>query len=198
MSRQNKVNPDHYTVAGRLSPDDLARERQKQNPQRTGARRGRTAKPIAPWMANDATKVDGDSQTAGARAETSEQPADKGSSGTLEGVERRPDRGERNAPKKTGTSGTPRTSKAPRAVRSAARAASTQRAVTAGARKASNRGSQNVTSKKGSARGPARSKTTAGTGTPAKRAAKPGTPKRGVEKRVLARVAKNAGTRANK
>ena len=31
MSRKNKVNPDHYKVAGRLSPDDLARERMKQN-----------------------------------------------------------------------------------------------------------------------------------------------------------------------
>ena len=34
MSRQNKVNPDHYTIAGRLTPDDLARERQRQR--RTG------------------------------------------------------------------------------------------------------------------------------------------------------------------
>ena len=31
MSRKNKVNPDHYKVAGRLSPDDLARERMKQS-----------------------------------------------------------------------------------------------------------------------------------------------------------------------
>jgi hypothetical protein len=30
MSRKNKVNPDHYKVAGRLTPDDLARERQVQ------------------------------------------------------------------------------------------------------------------------------------------------------------------------
>jgi hypothetical protein len=30
MSRINKVNPDHYKVAGRLSADDLARERSKQ------------------------------------------------------------------------------------------------------------------------------------------------------------------------
>ena len=30
MSRKNKVNPDHYKVAGRLAPDDLARERIKQ------------------------------------------------------------------------------------------------------------------------------------------------------------------------
>lgn len=30
MSRQNKVNPSQYHVAGRLTPDDLARERVKQ------------------------------------------------------------------------------------------------------------------------------------------------------------------------
>lgn len=40
MSRHNKVNPDHYKVAGRLSADDLARERHKQGvgkPVRGGA-----------------------------------------------------------------------------------------------------------------------------------------------------------------
>lgn len=31
MSRQNKVNPGLYTQAGRLSPDDAARERGKRN-----------------------------------------------------------------------------------------------------------------------------------------------------------------------
>jgi hypothetical protein len=30
MSRQNKVNPGQYYVAGRLTPDELARERVKQ------------------------------------------------------------------------------------------------------------------------------------------------------------------------
>jgi hypothetical protein len=30
MSRQNKVNPSQYHVGGRLTPDDLARERIKQ------------------------------------------------------------------------------------------------------------------------------------------------------------------------
>lgn len=35
MSRQNKVNPGQYTIAGRLSPDDLGRERERQ--------RGKTA-----------------------------------------------------------------------------------------------------------------------------------------------------------
>jgi hypothetical protein len=35
MSRKNKVNPDHYKVAGRLSADDLARERMKQSAPQT-------------------------------------------------------------------------------------------------------------------------------------------------------------------
>ena len=35
MSRKNKVNPDHYKVAGRLSADDLARERMKQSAPKT-------------------------------------------------------------------------------------------------------------------------------------------------------------------
>jgi hypothetical protein len=30
MSRQNKVNPGQYTQAGRLTPDDAAREMKKQ------------------------------------------------------------------------------------------------------------------------------------------------------------------------
>ncbi len=39
MSKQNKVNPGQYTQAGRLSPDDAARERRNHNPvasERTG------------------------------------------------------------------------------------------------------------------------------------------------------------------
>jgi hypothetical protein len=30
MSKHNKANRDHYMQAGRLTPDDMARERQKQ------------------------------------------------------------------------------------------------------------------------------------------------------------------------
>ena len=50
MSRHNKVNPDHYKVAGRLSTDDLARERRNQNSARVTALRDRSAKPMPPWM----------------------------------------------------------------------------------------------------------------------------------------------------
>ena len=49
MSRKNKVNPDHYKVAGRLSPDDLARERMKQGtPQTARAWDERPGQPT--WM----------------------------------------------------------------------------------------------------------------------------------------------------
>jgi hypothetical protein len=50
MSRHNKVNPDHYKVAGRLSTDDLARERRNQSSARVTALRDRSAKPMPPWM----------------------------------------------------------------------------------------------------------------------------------------------------
>jgi hypothetical protein len=43
MSRQNKVNPDHYKVAGRLTADELAREKQRQTARRVS--RGKKARP---------------------------------------------------------------------------------------------------------------------------------------------------------
>jgi hypothetical protein len=42
MSRQNKVNKDAYTQAGRLTPDEAARERHKQAPHAGGLGRRRT------------------------------------------------------------------------------------------------------------------------------------------------------------
>ena len=41
MSKNNKVNKDHYVQGGRLTPDEIAGERQKQaeaHPVRTAAR----------------------------------------------------------------------------------------------------------------------------------------------------------------
>ena len=49
MSRQNKVNPAHYTLAGRLSPDDLARERRKQSESNLGRGRASARKATPPW-----------------------------------------------------------------------------------------------------------------------------------------------------
>ena len=60
MSRQNKVNKGNYEQAGRLTPDDMAREREKmsgslphrvknqQAPKRKGAERGSTRGRSAP------------------------------------------------------------------------------------------------------------------------------------------------------
>ena len=50
MSKQGKVNPDHYKLAGTLTPDDQARERVKQRRSiaRGAERAGRSAAPNAP------------------------------------------------------------------------------------------------------------------------------------------------------
>ena len=53
MSRHNKVNPDHYHQAGRLTPDDMARERTKQRSTPSGGRQ-RPQKPAPPWLSEDA------------------------------------------------------------------------------------------------------------------------------------------------
>src|SRR5688500_4779977 len=67
MSRQNKVNPDRYTLAGRLTPDDLAREYRKQSDSGMGSGRARSRKARPPWMANNAaTDNTGEQQGAGA------------------------------------------------------------------------------------------------------------------------------------
>lgn len=42
MSKQNKVNKDAYTQAGRLTPDDAARARREQARQPAGPARRRT------------------------------------------------------------------------------------------------------------------------------------------------------------
>ena len=59
MSRNNKVNPDHYTMAGRLSADELARQRVRQGEQQLGGRR-RRSKPVPPWIANEQTNSGND------------------------------------------------------------------------------------------------------------------------------------------
>ena len=41
MSKPNKVNKSNYDQAGRLTPDDLAREQEKMNRGRTGPRNER-------------------------------------------------------------------------------------------------------------------------------------------------------------
>lgn len=46
MSRQNKVNPGQYTGAGRLSPDDLGRQRRAQAGTRISTRTSKADRPM--------------------------------------------------------------------------------------------------------------------------------------------------------
>ena len=78
MSRQNKVNPDHYKLAGRLSPDDLARERQRHVGSQPGPLRSRNRKPMPPWAAMTSAGTGGTPETddAGSGATTASRAAD--------------------------------------------------------------------------------------------------------------------------
>jgi hypothetical protein len=52
MSKQNKVNPGQYTQAGRLSPDDAARERRMQAPPVASERSGSGQKAASTGISN--------------------------------------------------------------------------------------------------------------------------------------------------
>jgi hypothetical protein len=52
MSRKNKVNPGQYTQRGRLSPDDAARERGKQDGPVAFERSGSGQKAVPPSTSN--------------------------------------------------------------------------------------------------------------------------------------------------
>jgi hypothetical protein len=94
MSRQNKVNPDHYTTAGRLSPDDLARERTKQRS--SGMGRSGKMRPMPPWMLHPETATPAPaalhepSERAGAPDEAPEEPMPGPRVVSSEAAERRP------------------------------------------------------------------------------------------------------------
>ena len=99
MSRQNKVNPDHYKVAGRLSMDDLARERRHQGASQLGDLRGRHAKAMPPWMTREASARadepprDDSPQTNDAKASTGQRaPAAKAKPTITRAHERTPRR----------------------------------------------------------------------------------------------------------
>lgn len=55
MSRQNKVNPGQYTSAGRLSPDDLGREKRRQDGKAAAARTPKTERPA--WETTPASNA---------------------------------------------------------------------------------------------------------------------------------------------
>jgi hypothetical protein len=52
MSKRNKVNPGQYTQAGRLSPDDAARERGKQSVPVASERSGSGQKAVPTGISN--------------------------------------------------------------------------------------------------------------------------------------------------
>ena len=157
MSRQNKVNPDHYTTSGRLSPDDLARERWKQNEPAHAERGRRAKKAMPPWL----------SDQAGNKSVATRGAADEGQTEVQEQETPQP-----AEPKETRAGGTPQTRKAPRARRSATRAASRPRAGKPVARKTASRGTQKATPKKATRRTASTSKAAAGRGTTTRAACK--------------------------
>jgi hypothetical protein len=118
VSRLNKVNPDHYTMAGRLSADDLARERMRQAGHQTERGRARN-KPVPPWMAKEAANDRGAAEDTG--SDTPPAPRRKVTGDA-------PATARRKTTKASVTTGTRKTRKAPAARASAARSASKKRA----------------------------------------------------------------------
>ena len=79
MSKHNKVNPGMYTQAGRLSPDDAARERMKQVDNASTRRlEGRPHSQLKGATSGDA-ETDAADDESGAQAEPAErrQPRDE-------------------------------------------------------------------------------------------------------------------------
>ena len=70
MSKHNKVNPGTYTQAGRLSPDDAARELMKQVD--TGSTRQLEGRPHSQLKAT----TSGESETDPADEQPADQPAE--------------------------------------------------------------------------------------------------------------------------
>ena len=58
MSRKNKVNPGQYTQAGRLSPDDAAREVRKQDMSVASGRSGSGQKAVPTGISNRESAVE--------------------------------------------------------------------------------------------------------------------------------------------
>lgn len=77
MSKHNKVNPGYYRIGGRLTPDDMARERAKQRPSipKNDTQHPRTARP--PWAPKDeAADASGSENEAGAADTSADADAD--------------------------------------------------------------------------------------------------------------------------
>jgi hypothetical protein len=146
VSRLNKVNPDHYTMAGRLSADDLARERMRQAGHQTERGKARN-RPVPPWMAKEAANDRGRAEDTGSdRGEvTARKKAHPAPRRTVTGEA--PATARRKTTKAAGATGTPKTRKAPAARASAARGASEPRAAASRTRTGRTKGT-GVTRKK--------------------------------------------------
>ena len=77
MSRRNKVNPDYYTGAGRLTPDDLARELRRQTAHQSSHERGRARKAVPPWMAHETSDQTSVTPVGGAKSEPMASPVEE-------------------------------------------------------------------------------------------------------------------------
>ena len=152
MSRQNKVNPDHYTQGGRLSPDDLARERQKQG--NGGLRSAGKNRPLPPWLRAQPSAAEP------AQPEEPEVDADRPEVSTVDSdadarpvaVRTRPRAAKRSAKRaatKRAAASAPASSRkraTPRA-KTAARSARGAKATAASARSANRRGTRKAAAK---------------------------------------------------
>ena len=86
MSKYNKVNPDHYKTGGRLTPDEMARQRFLQGTLRVGGGRRRREKPMPPWLANE--QPGGGGRGGGAADTARGEESQAGDGGQSEQVER--------------------------------------------------------------------------------------------------------------
>lgn len=137
MSRNNKVNPDHYKLAGRLTPDELARQRVQQGAQQLEGGRGHRGRgPLPPWMLDQGTQQDHTDADAGAGMPRRSAAQRHGATASRKGSRPAPRRkttgdavgtARRTTPKASGARGTPKSGKSPASRGSAARNASPQR-----------------------------------------------------------------------
>jgi hypothetical protein len=135
VSRLNKVNPDHYTMAVRLTPDELARQRRQQGRHLGGRRRKQKAMP--PWMANERSVggeggEDAEDEAAPKLAEDETQAeADAAAAETAIGGEETEGAAETRRVRSTKRAATKRATKATRKRGAAARTGSDRGEVTA-------------------------------------------------------------------
>lgn len=121
MSGKNKVNPDHYKVAGRLSTDDLARARRQQSEPTFGAARSGRDKPMPPWMLNDQLGRTEPGDSGNTDAAALDDSEDKQAVSTAEKPKARPRAKAKTAKTKAGAATASKASAKPRTARKTAK-----------------------------------------------------------------------------